>query len=229
MAEATGSKESIFAKGISAMPKILNLREGASCGETRFETPPEILYEQLEILNTLDEAVCQLSTYLEHIEHCEPADPTDIDKASDGLLAITVSLAEQHDIDIASVYSQRLAGIEAKRGPFIVALDDEGMADKKPIGAEVVSMAQTWRGLQIGQFLHDRECHFNIINSPEHRQLRHYVYHIAKLPAYLSEAILEENMPSFVASGRFADCLAFGVKLAILRKRLLPETPLPNR
>ena len=176
----------------------------------------EELTTNLDTLHNLNEVVSKLSTYLEHAEHCEPTDVADIDWASDQLLSIASSLSEQYDVDIGLALLERLNSIRTKRGVF---------TSEATSFAQVIEEAETWRMLQVGQFLHDKQCHTNVINNIEDAQLRHYTLHLAKLPFHFSAALQANNMSHFFESGRFADLIAFGLKLATLRKRELPETP----
>ena len=188
-----------------------------------FEHP---IRDEADCLRALNTIVNKLSTYLEHSEHCEPVNDVDIDIASQQLLQLAVFLAQRQGIHLPTVYADRLFRIEEANRVLYHTRNKPGVAN--PTGAAAIATAENWRELQAGQHLHDQEFHFRILGNPEYNQLRHYTFHIAKLPDYLSRAVDANDPMGFIDSGRLADLLAFGVKLATLRKRQLPEAPLPS-
>ena len=194
----------------------------SSTGDDLAEHP---IRDEADCLRVLLTIVNKLSTYLEHSEHCESVNDADIDVASQQLLQLAVVLAQRQGIDLPTVYADRLFQIEEANNGLYHTRNNPGVTN--PTGAATIAAAESWRELQIGQFLHDQEFHYKILGNPEYHQLRHYTFHIAKLPDYLSRAVAADDPMGFIDSGRLADLVAFGVKLATLRRRQLPELPLP--
>ncbi len=175
-------------------------------------------------LQTIEGVVNNLSTFCDHVEHNETNDVNDINIAGKQLRCVAVELALQNGVCLPKIYANRIRKME--EGNIMRHAPLYGGAPSF-LGAETIALAQTWRDLQIGQLLHDKQFHPDVFGMSKHQQLRHYNFHIAKLPYYFLKAI-EENEMAIFCQRRLADIAAFGVKLATLRGEELPETPIEN-
>ena len=179
---------------------------------------------ELHCLLELTSALRKLATYLDHIEHNQPSDATNINTAGKQLRQVAVTLALQNNISLKTIYGQRLRAIEEKSIRRLVPL----YRGAPPLlGSETIAEAQTWADLQNGQLLHDEQFNPRLLNNSELQQLQHYFIHISKLPDYLLWAMMENDRSTFYQK-HLADIIAFGVKLATLRDEMLPSQPLDS-
>lgn len=190
--------------------------------ENRPDNGDRQIYDEMDCLRVVTEVVSKLSTYLEHSEHSESANEADLDAAGRQLLEAACFLAQRLGLDLTTIYGNRLKGIEEASSVIYTTRNRLGIFN--PTGAQMVAEAENWRELQAGQLAHDREFHFQILGNPENKQLRHYTWHVSKLPHYLLEALTSDNLTGFAESGRLADLAAFGVKFNTLRKQVMEET-----
>ena len=160
-----------------------------------------------ECLNALEHVINKLSTYLEHKDHCESTNDADIDIASQRLIKLAVILAQRQGVHLPTIYADRLFQIEEANIGIYHTLNQPGVTN--PTGAARIARAESWRDFQVGQFIHDQEFHLQILGNPQHDQLRHYTFHIAKLPHYLSTAVNANNLQSFIDSGALGRHISF--------------------
>ena len=173
-------------------------------------------------LRILEAVVKNLSTHCDHVEHNEPNNVNDINVAGQQLRDMAVELALRNNISLLELYANRIRAMEESS---IMRHAPLYRGASSFLGAETIVTASTWHDLQIGQLQHDKQFHPDVFGMPKYQQLRHYVLHIAKLPDYLSKAIMENDMAKFCQE-RLADVIVFGVKLATLRGEELPDAPI---
>lgn len=165
----------------------------------------------------LSRAAAAVCNYCDHVEHNEEADRRWIFDAARTLREVACGMAAHEEADLLALYAARLRAIEA-RNPLrgSASLDGGALAER----------AGTWRELQMAQAEHDRYYHPDVIGLSKFTQLNHYALHLAKLAGALAEvaqgiAALEEFREQ-----RLPDMLLFGIKLATVTGRALPDHPL---
>jgi hypothetical protein len=165
-------------------------------------------------------AAAAVANYCDHVEHNETVELTWVTDSARTLRKVACEAAATEDVDLRMRYAERLRAIEA-RNPISSsdALD----------GGEAAEAATTWRALQLAQVAHDRYYHFDVVGLSKADQLRHYALHCAKLAgAYAQLAAGELDVEDFRAR-RLPDTLLFGLKLATVTGKRLPETMLAGK
>lgn len=170
------------------------------------------------LLAVLDE----LATYIDHVDHHEPADATIIQTSGRQILNIVTLFAEFKGVDLPTAYGERLAQIEEANSARY-STPKPGLV--QPSGAEIILSANSWSEMQEGQKLHDEQFHATVIKNPESWKLGHYANHLTKLPNRLSRNVVEQYRQD-PANKHLADLTAFGIKLLTeFVGRHLPDTP----
>lgn len=160
----------------------------------------------------------QLADACEHIEHLEQPHYR-VASVSRCLIEISVAMAADLNRDLRQAYIDRIFAVESDSYHRLEADSRINLA-----GYDKLVEAQTWRQIQIGQIYHDRRFHPDVFGLSRREQLRHYSFHVSKLPWRLAEAI-DANRPDDFYDVRLADVALFGVKLASLIDWKLPQTP----
>ena len=161
-----------------------------------------------------------VANYCDHMEHNEPVELDWITGPGQRLREIACEVAADEGLDLRALYAARLRAIEA-RNPLGTKLS--------PDGGEAVEGASTWRELQLAQAAHDRYYHPDVSGLTKADQLRHYAFHVAKLAgAYAEIADATIDIEDFRCR-RLPDTLLFGLKLATVTGKRLPETVLGDR
>lgn len=163
-------------------------------------------------------AAASLASYCEHVEHNEAHTVEDAAKAGESLRAIARTLARESGVSLLELYRSRIEAIEGASLHSATAID--GIVEMP--GADALRHATTWRQVQIAQLLHDRRFHPDVFGLPKLEQLRHYTLHVTKLAGLLVDAEESEFWPRF-AQHRLPDLAVFGVKLASVCNRALPD------
>lgn len=163
-------------------------------------------------------AAASLASYCEHVEHNEAHVVDDAVQAGDSLRAIGVALARAAEVSLLELYRARIEAIEAASLHSATAID--GIVDMP--GVDALRHATTWRQVQIAQVLHDRRFHPDVFGLPKLEQLRHYTLHVTKLAGLLVDAGEPDGWRQF-AHHRLPDLAVFGVKLATVLNRALPD------
>jgi len=138
--------------------------------------------------------------------------------AGDSLRRIALALARETGVSLLELYRARIEAIEAGSVHAATAID--GIVDMP--GADALRHAATWRQVQIAQLLHDRRFHPDVFGLSKLEQLRHYTLHVTKLAGLLVDAEAPDSWRSF-AQDRLPDLAVFGVKLATVCNRALPD------
>lgn len=161
-----------------------------------------------------------VANYCDHIEHNEVVELDWIIDSGRRLREIACEVAREEDLDLRALYAARLRAIEA-RNP----LSTEASLD----GGKAVELASSWRDLQLAQAAHDRYYHSDVSGLTKADQLRHYAFHVAKLSgAYAEMADGTTDIQDF-RSRRLPDTLLFGLKLATVTGKRLPDTALDDQ
>lgn len=162
-------------------------------------------------------AAASVANYCDHVEHNEAVELAWVTDSARTLRKVACEVAAAEGVDLRILYSERLRAIEA-RNP----ISSTDSLD----GGKAAEAATTWRALQMAQVAHDRFYHSDVIGLSKADQLRHYALHVAKLAgAYAEIAIGELGIDDFRAR-RLPDTLLFGLKLATVTGKRLPETAL---
>jgi len=162
-------------------------------------------------------AAASVANYCDHVEHNEAAELAWVTDAARTLRKVACEVAAAEVVDLRILYAERLRVIEA-RNPI--------SSPESLDGGKAVEVATSWRGLQLAQVAHDRIYHSDVQGLAKADQLRHYALHVAKLAgAYAELAIGELGVDDFRAR-RLPDTLLFGLKLATVTGKRLPETAL---
>lgn len=163
-------------------------------------------------------AAASLASYCEHVEHNEPHAVEDAARAGDSLRAIALAFARNAQVSLLELYRARIEMVEAASPHCATAID--GIVEMP--GADALRHATTWRQVQIGQLLHDRRFHPDVFGLSKLEQLRHYTLHVTKLAGLLVDAEEPDSWRQF-AQHRLPDLAVFGVKLATVCNRTLPD------
>ncbi len=163
-------------------------------------------------------AAASLAAYCEHVEHNEAHAVDDPATAGDSLRAIALALACEAGVSLLELYRARIEAIEAGSIHSATAID--GIVEMP--GADALRHAATWRHVQIAQLLHDRRFHPDVFGLSKLEQLRHYTLHVTKLAGLLIDAEEPDAWRQF-AQHRLPDLAVFGVKLATVCNRALPD------
>jgi hypothetical protein len=160
-----------------------------------------------------------VANHCDHVEHCEPTDIEVVRDAAAILRSTSISAGRTAGRDTVELYAGRLGMIEARN-----VLCHPGSYD----GASAVLAARTWRELQLVQVEHDRAYHPDVLGLPKAEQLRHFALHLAKLTgatvAVLRGSVSHEDW----LTRRVPDMLLFGIKIATVSSRKLPDEPVPR-
>lgn len=159
-----------------------------------------------------------LASYCEHVEHNEAHSVEDAARAGGSLRSIALALARAAEVSLLELYRARIEAIEAASLHSATAID--GIVEMP--GADALRHATTWRQVQIAQLLHDRRFHPDVFGLAKLEQLRHYTLHVTKLAGLLIDAEEPESWRWF-AHQRLPDVAVFGVKLATVCNRTLPD------
>ena len=155
-----------------------------------------------------------VANYCDHIEHNEMVELDWITDSGERLREIACEVALEEGLDIRALYSERLRAIEA-RNPL--------STDSSLDGGEAAVEAMTWRDLQLVQVAHDRYYHSDVNGLTKADQLRHYAFHVAKLAGSYAEMADGTIDVQDFRSRRLPDTLLFGIKLATVTGKRLPE------
>ena len=191
--------------------------------ETRVGNWPEVKVDPADItgdyLPALIRAAGQLADHCEHIEHNEsPAHS--VATIAEELRQTAARMAQRADLDLGQLYAARIQAVESASMMRFV-----GFGEVRLAGFEIMSQARTWHEFQLGQLAHDRQFHPDVFGLSGYEQLRHYSFHVTKLPWLLQEAVARQSLDQFYAT-RLPDIALFGIKLAILIKQRLPDDPI---
>jgi hypothetical protein len=156
-----------------------------------------------------------VANYCDHIEHNEFVELDWITNSGRRLREIACEVAVEEGLDLQALYAERLRAIEA-RNP----LSTESTLD----GGQALLAALTWRDLQLAQVAHDRYYHSDVSGLTKADQLRHYAFHVAKLAGSYAEMAEGSIDIRDFRSRRLPDTLLFGLKLATVTGKRLPET-----
>ena len=170
-------------------------------------------------LHLLIRATADLARYCEHVEHNEPHSVADALSAGERIRSIAATLSATSDISLATIYAARIRMVEEK-SPMRHVSRRHGSVDLS--GADVIDAARTWRELQIGQLIHDRQFHPDVFGLSKIDQIRHYTLHMAKLAGCFVEALDNDTWDMF-QHNHLADVAIFGVKIATVCNSELPE------
>lgn len=157
-----------------------------------------------------------VANYLDHIDHNEDVDREWLWDAGRTFRRMACEIAAAEELDLLSLYVGRLRMIEQRNPLFHPGAFD---------GAQAAGQVDTWRGLQLAQSDHDRYYHPDVLGLSKLDQLRHYSLHLSKLVGALAEAATAGPGQEFLER-RLPDLLLFGVKLATVTGKALPETDL---
>jgi hypothetical protein len=156
-----------------------------------------------------------VANYCDHVEHNEPADPGWVLGAGERLSILALDLAEAYGRDLIQLYAARLASIEAGN----VLSETQSFE-----GGKAALAATSWRELQLVQSAHDRAYHPDVVGLSRSEQLRHYVFHLAKIVGAFAGARDEQEL----ITRRLPDALLFSIKLRTVMGSRLPNDPLPH-
>jgi hypothetical protein len=160
-----------------------------------------------------------VANYCDHVDHNEATDREWITGSGRRVREMACEIAEHEGLDLLALYVDRLRAIE-QRNPLFKAGGFEG--------GELAAEANTWHQLQLAQAAHDRHYHPDVIGLSKFDQLRHYSLHLTKLAGALAEVAQTGEREDFLGR-RLPDLLLFGVKLATVSGKALPEKQLAQR
>jgi hypothetical protein len=161
-------------------------------------------------------AAALVANYCDHVEHNEQVDRDWLETAGRMLRQIACEIAEWEGRDLLSLYANRLRAIEHRNPCF----HEDGFD-----GGARAEEATTWRQLQLVQVEHDHHYHPDVIGLSKCDQLRHYSLHLTKLSGALAELSRGSDSLDFL-NRRLPDFLLFGIKLATVTGKTLPERSL---
>jgi hypothetical protein len=162
-------------------------------------------------------AAADVCNYCDHVDHNETVDREWIFGSARALRELACQMAVHDGEDLLALYVARLREIEARnplRAPD--AIDGGALAER----------ATTWRELQLAQVAHDRHYHPDVLGLSKFDQLNHYALHLAKLSGALAEVAQGLADPADFRRRRLPDLLLFGIKLATVTGKALPEKAL---
>ena len=162
-------------------------------------------------------AAAVIARYCDHVEHAEPADTASVADAAAQLRSVAVDIAAELKSDIIELYAHRLDVGERR---YVL-----GVVEGFEAGGQV-SLAESWRDLQLIQGHHDRLYRADVNGLPRAEQLRHVCIHITKLLGAIAGA--EDDLSDF-ANRALPDLCLLGVKVTTILGQPLPATPLPRR
>ena len=165
---------------------------------------------QLAIANAM------IARYCDYAEHVEPADANAVRAAGVTVRAVALSLATDLGHDPVALYGKRLDEVERR---YVLGIVDSFEA------GDHVSVAQTWRDLQLIQGRHDLLYRPDVSGLSRADQLRHCCLHLAKLVGALAD---QATTTATLRDRVVPDILIFGIKLASLGGEALPTEPLPS-
>jgi hypothetical protein len=149
-------------------------------------------------------STAEVARFCDHSEHNEELDRAWVLRAGERFRDLAMALASAFDLDLRDSYANRLGAIEANH--LLSAADRfDGQAE--------ASAAWTWRDLQCVQIGHDRYFHPDVFGLARTEQLRHYVFHLAKLTGFLASATLDQSCWPALQERAIPDMLIFGLKL----------------
>lgn len=164
-------------------------------------------------------AAAAVANYCDHVEHNEPVELSWVTDSARTLRRVACEAAATEGADLRRLYAERLRAIEA-RNP----ISSPDSLD----GGEAAETATTWRALQLTQVAHDRYYHSDVLGLSKADQLRHYALHVAKLAGAFAELATGELDIEDFRARRLPDTLLFGLKLATVTGKRLPETALAS-
>jgi hypothetical protein len=156
-----------------------------------------------------------VANYCDHVEHNEATEASWVLDAASELSRVALRFAQDAEVDLVDLYSERLHMIEARN-----VLARPGGFD----GREAALSAQSWRELQLVQIEHDRCYHPDVFGLAKTEQLRHYAFHLAKIVGAFADAADPEEL----MQRRLPDVLLFAMKLQTVMGERLGEEPLPR-
>jgi hypothetical protein len=162
-------------------------------------------------------AAAAVANYCDHVEHNEVVELVWVTDSAKTLRKVACEAAAAEGVDLQMRYAERLRAIEA-RNPI--------SNPDTPDGGEAAEVATNWRALQLAQVAHDRYYHSDVIGLSKADQLRHYALHCAKLAGAYAELAADELGVEDFRARRLPDTLLFGLKLATVTGKRLPETAL---
>ena len=168
----------------------------------------------------LAHAAANLASFCEHVEHNEPIQVADATDASASLRCIALDLCITSGISLVEAYATRIREIE-ETSLLQYSLFSNGAS--RLSGADVLDSATTWKQIQVGQLIHDRQFHPDVFGLAKLDQIRHYTFHVTKLVGLFLSCIEKDTWVSF-QNDRLADIAIFGVKLATVCNVELPNT-----
>lgn len=179
-------------------------RRAESSGGTR-------TFEQLVDLAGLLCGLC------DRAEHNEGFDREELLQLGERLRSAGLRMLAEAGLEPIAAYGARLRQMENKN----VLQDDD-----TPAIADDVLDAGTWRRVQLVQARHDQAFHPDVLGLPKNQQLQHYALHLGKLARHRMLADRSAQAWADWSSGRIADSLIFGVKLATVANHKLADAPL---
>ncbi len=168
----------------------------------------------------LTRAAADLASFCEHVEHNEPNSIESAVSAGDHLREIASQLSYRFEVSLAAIYAARLRDVEEKS---LLRYDPAAEGDISLAGTDALMHVGTWKELQIGQIMHDRQFHPDVFGMSKVDQIRHYTFHVTKLAGLMVDAIEKEDWEAF-RKERLADIAIFGVKIATVCNVELPCT-----
>jgi hypothetical protein len=184
----------------------------------RSEIKSQIARVVAEELVTLAQVTASVALYCDRLEHADRADRGTVASAAATLLRSATRLAENADLDIVECYASRLEAIEA-------ASVLETRCSIR--GASRARTARTWRELQMVQVDHDRFFHPDVWGLARMDQIRHCVFHLAKITGALADVQSDLGAWTDFENRRLPDLLLFGLKFATVTGQRLPDEVLP--
>lgn len=179
---------------------------------------------RLQTVFAIVRAAGKLATYCDRAEHNEPNDRGAIAAVATDLRTLALTASSAHDLDLQSLYSFRLARIEAKHPAWLATTFD---------GSQAIGEAKTWRDMQAAQYQHDLFYHPDVTGLAKFDQLRHYTLHLTKLGKLALEAaegaVVAPTVWDEFLTERLPDIVIFGIKLATVCGDRLPESHISER
>ena len=176
--------------------------------------PPRHLAELVDLSGLL-------AGWCDRAEHNEGVLRDELLAIGSRLRVLGLDLLEDAALDPVISYASRLRQVEVKN----VLFDERG----PDVPGRMNSPSCTWRRAQLVQAEHDRFFHPDVVGLPRVQQVQHYALHLAKLSLYLQIASRDATAWTDWTSGRAADALVFGVKLATVANYRLPDSRLADR
>ena len=172
-----------------------------------------------EELVRLAQVTASVALYCDRAEHADRVDRDAVVNAAPSLLRSATRLADIANVDIVEAYAARLGAIE--RASVL-------QTTCSARGAENARSARTWRDLQMVQVEHDRFFHPDVWGLDRATQIRHYVFHLAKITGALADVQSDPSAWIDFEDRRLPDLLLFGLKFATVTGQRLPDDALPT-